>query len=96
MRAPPRAHDLLDRFLELLRARTSSSTLSASSRPPASSTDGQSIVNALAIIGAVIVRAVVLLNIAVAGAFVIVVADVVDVISSSHTSEYGRHVHVHH
>ena len=34
-----RAHDQPDRYLELLRARTSSTSLSASSRSPASSTD---------------------------------------------------------
>ena len=46
-----------------------------------------SIVNVFAIIGAVIVRAVVLLNIAAVGAIFIIVADVVDVISSSRTPE---------
>ena len=46
------------------------------------------IVNVFAIIGAVIVRAVVALNIASVGAIFIIVADVVDVILSSHISEY--------
>ena len=45
-----------------------------------------SIVNAFAIIGAV--RAVVLLNVGAVGAIFIIVADVVDVILSSHISEY--------
>ena len=55
-----------------------------------------SIVDVFAIIGAVIVRAVVLLNVAVVGVMFIIVADVVGVILSSHTSEYRRHVHLHH
>ena len=57
---------------------------------------GISIVNGFAVIGAVIVRAAALLNIAAAGTIFIIVADVVDVILSSHTSEYRRHVHFHH
>ena len=55
-----------------------------------------SIVNVFAIIDAVIVRAVVLLNIAAVGAIFIIVADVVDVISSSRTTEYPDHAHLHH
>ena len=47
-----------------------------------------SIVNVFAIIDAVIVRAFVLLNIAAVGAIFIIVADVVDVILSSHISEH--------
>ena len=54
------------------------------------------IVNVFAIIGAVIVRAVVLLNIAAVGAIFIIVADVVDVILSSRTLEYRRRAHLHH
>ena len=54
------------------------------------------IVNVFAIIGAVIVRAVVALNIASVGAIFIIVADVVDAILSSHISEYRRHGHLHH
>ena len=57
---------------------------------------GISIVNVFAIIGAVIVRAVVALNIASVGAIFIIVADVVDAILSSHISEYRRHGHLHH
>ena len=57
---------------------------------------GISIVNVFAIIGAVIVRAVVALNIAAVGAIFIIVADVVDVILSSRTSEYRRHALLHH
>ena len=55
-----------------------------------------SIVNVFAIIDAVIVRAVVLLSIAAVGAIFIIVADVVDVISSSRTTEYPDHAHLHH
>ena len=40
MRGSMRAHDQSDRFLEFLRARTSSSTPSSSWRSPSSSTDG--------------------------------------------------------
>ena len=47
-----------------------------------------SIVNVFAIIDAVIVRAVVLLNIAAVGAIFIIVADVVDAILSSHISTF--------
>eukprot|EP00959_Pyramimonas_sp_CCMP1952_P306655 6417643-Pyramimonas_sp.AAC.1 len=54
------------------------------------------IVNVFAIIGAVMVRAVALLNIVVAGATFVIVADVADVILSSRTSEYSRYAHVHH
>ena len=53
------------------------------------------IVNVFAIIGAVIVRAVVALNIAAVGAIFIIVADVVDVILSSRTLEYHRRAHLH-
>ena len=53
-----------------------------------------SIVNAFAIIGAV--RAVALLNVGAVGAIFIIVADVVDVISSSRTTEYPDHAHLHH
>ena len=54
-----------------------------------------SIVNVFAIIDAVIVRAVVLLNIAAIGAIFIIVADVVDVILSSRTPEYRHRAHLH-
>ena len=54
------------------------------------------IVNVFAIIGAVVVRAVVLLNIAAVGAIFIIVADVVDVISSTRATEYPDHAHLHH
>ena len=57
---------------------------------------GISIVNVFAIIGAAIVLTVVLLNFVAVGAIFIIVAGVVGVISSSHTSEYRRHVHLHH
>eukprot|EP00959_Pyramimonas_sp_CCMP1952_P437599 9162138-Pyramimonas_sp.AAC.1 len=53
------------------------------------------IVNVFAIICAVIVRAVALLNIVVAGAIIVIVADVGDVILSSRTSEYRRYAHLH-
>ena len=49
-----------------------------------------SIVNVMAIIDAIIVRAVVFLNIAAIGAIFILVADVVDVVSSSRASERRR------
>ena len=55
-----------------------------------------SIVNVFAIIDAVIVRAVVLLNIAAVCAIFIIVADVVDVISSSRITEYPDHAHLYH
>ena len=55
-----------------------------------------SIVKVIAIIGAAIARAVVLLNIAAIGVIFIIVVDVVDVILSSRTSEYRRHAHLHH
>ena len=48
---------------------------------------GISIVNVFAIIGAAIVRAIVLLNIAAVGVIFIIVADVADVILSSRMSE---------
>ena len=53
------------------------------------------VVNAFAIIGAVIVRAVVLLNIAAVGAIFIIVADGVDVILSSRTPGYRHGAHLH-
>ena len=56
---------------------------------------GISIVNVFAIIGAVIVRAVVLLNIAVVGAIFIIVADVADVILSSRMSEQRHRAYLH-
>ena len=56
---------------------------------------GISIVNIFAIIGAVIVRAVVLLNIAVVGAIFIIVADVADVILSSRMSEQRHRAYLH-
>ena len=57
---------------------------------------GIGIANVFAIIGAVIVRAVVLLNIAAVGAIFIIVADVVDAILSSQISECRRRGHLHH
>ena len=56
---------------------------------------GISIVNVFAIIGAVIVRAVVLLNIAAVGAIFIIVADLVDVILSSRMSEQRHRAYLH-
>ena len=56
---------------------------------------GISIVNVFAIIGAVIVRAVVLLNIAAVGAIFIIAAGVVDVILSSRTSEQRHCAYLH-
>ena len=53
-----------------------------------------SIVNVFAIIDAVIVRAVVLLNIAAVGAIFIIVAAVADVILLSPTSEYRHHANL--
>ena len=53
------------------------------------------IVNVFAIIGAVIVRAVVALNIASVGAIFIIVADVVDVILSSRMSEQRHRAYLH-
>ena len=53
------------------------------------------IVNVFAIIGAVIVRAVVLLNIAAVGAIFIIVADLVDVILSSRTPEQRHRAYLH-
>ena len=53
-----------------------------------------SIVNAFAVIGAV--RALVLLYVGAVGAIFIIVADVVDVISSSRALEYRRRAHLHH
>eukprot|EP00959_Pyramimonas_sp_CCMP1952_P215557 4509240-Pyramimonas_sp.AAC.1 len=55
-----------------------------------------SIVNMFAITGAVMVRAVALVNTVVAGASFVIVADVADVILSSSTSEYRRCAHLHH
>ena len=54
-----------------------------------------SIVNVIAIIDAVIVRAVVLLNIAAIGSIFIIVPDVVDVILSSRTSEQRHCAYLH-
>ena len=54
-----------------------------------------SIVNVFAIIGAVIVRAVVALNIASVGAIFIIVAVLVDVILSSRMSEQHRRAYLH-
>ena len=54
-----------------------------------------SIVNVFAIIDAVIVRAVVLLNIAAVGAIFIIVADLVDVILSSRMSEQRHRAYLH-
>ena len=96
MRAPPRAHDQSDRFLELLRAWTSSSTLSPSSRSRASSTDGHYHRRRRSHHRLRYRRALVIFNIAVVGAIFIIVADVADVILSSRTSEYRRHAHLHH
>ena len=48
-----------------------------------------------AIIGVIIVRGDVLFDIAAFGAIFIIVADVVDVISSSCTLEYRRRAHLH-
>ena len=56
---------------------------------------GISIADVFAIIGAVIVRAVVLLNIAVVGAIFIIVADVADVILSSRMSEQRHRAYLH-
>ena len=53
------------------------------------------IVNVFAIIGAVIVRAVVALNIASVGAIFIIVADVVDAILSSRMSEQRHRAYLH-
>ena len=96
MRAPPRAHDQSDRFLELLRARTSSSTLSPSSRSRASSTDGHYHRRRRSHHRLRYRRALVIFNIAVVGAIFIIVADVADVILSCRTSEHRRHAHLHH
>ena len=57
---------------------------------------GISIVNVFAIIGAVIVRAVVALNIAAVGAIFIIVADVADFIMSSRTPEHRHRARRHH
>ena len=96
MRVPPRAQDQSDRFPEFLRARTSSAALSASSRSPASSTDGHQHRQRLCHHRRRYRRAVVIFNIAVVGAILIIVADVADVISSSRTSDHRRHAHLHH
>ena len=96
MRAPPRAHDQSDRFLEHLRARTSSSTWSPSSRSRASSTDGHHHRRRRSHHRLRYRRALVIFNIAVVGAIFVIVADVADVILSSRTSEYRRHAHLHH
>ena len=54
------------------------------------------VVNVFAIIGVIIVRADVLFDIAAVGAVFIIVADVVDVISSSRTLEHRHRAHFHH
>ena len=54
------------------------------------------VVNVFAIIGVIIVRADVLFDIAAVGDIFTIVADVVDVISSSRTTEYPDHAHLHH
>ena len=56
---------------------------------------GISIADVFAIIGAVIVRAVVLLNIAAVGAIFIIVAVLVDVILSSRMSEQRHRAYLH-
>ena len=56
---------------------------------------GSSIADVFAIIGAVIVRAVVLLNIAAVGAIFITGADVADVILSSRMSEQRHRAYLH-
>ena len=91
MRAPPRAHDQSDRFLELLRAWTSSSTLSPSSRSRASSTDGHYHRRRRSHHRLRYRRALIMVNIAVVIAIFMIGADVADVILSSRTSEYRRH-----
>ena len=54
------------------------------------------VVNVFAIIGVIIVRADVLFDIAAVGDICTIVADVVDVISSSRTLEYRHRAHLHH
>ena len=54
------------------------------------------VVIAFSIVGAVIFRADVLLNIAAVGAIFIIVADVVYVILSSRTFEHRHRAHLHH
>ena len=54
------------------------------------------VVNVLAIIGVIIVRADVLFDIAAVGDIFTIVADVVDVISSSRTLAYRHLAHLHH
>ena len=95
MREPSRAHDQSDRFLELLRARTSSSTSQHHRNHLPHRQMVISIVNVFAIIGAVVVRVVVLLNIAAVGAIFIIVADLVDVILSSRMSEQRHRAYLH-
>ena len=91
MRAPPRAHDQSDRYLDILRARISSSSLSASSRSPASSTDGHQYRQRRCHHRRRYPRTVVIPIIAAAVAIFIIVAAVADVILSSPTSEYRHH-----
>ena len=54
------------------------------------------VVNVFAIIGVIIVRADVLFDIAAVGDIFTIVADVVDVISSSRTVGYRHRAHLHH
>ena len=56
---------------------------------------GISIADVVAIIGAIIARAVALLNIAAVGAIFIIVADVADVILSSRMSEQRHRAYLH-
>ena len=95
MRAPPRAHDQSDRFLDLLRARTSSSTSSASLRSPSSSTDGHQHLQRRCHHRRRYLSTVVIPIIAVAVAIFIIVAAVADVILLSPTSEYRHHANLH-
>ena len=95
MRAPPRAHHQSDRFHELLRAPTSQSTLSPSSRSRASSTNGHHHRRRRCHHRHRHRRAVVILIIAAAVAVFTIVAVVVEVSLSSPTSEYRRYANLH-
>ena len=95
MRAPLRAHDQSDGFLDLLRARTSSSTSSASSRSPASWTDGHQHRQRRCHHRRRYLRTVVIPIIAAAVAISIIVAAVADVILLSPTSEYRHQANLH-
>ena len=95
MRAPPRAYHQSDRLLELLCSPTSTSTLSPSSRPRASSTDGHHHRRRRCQHRLRDRRAVVILIIAAAGADCTIVAVVVEVSLSSPTSERRRHAKLH-